>query len=668
MKNSIKAISAAAAASLLMCSFAVCAEAKTDDNKVRLRIVNETYTADTAAWSDVLIDEWVPIDDSSTAVSVLLSALSEHDKTQTGAENGYITEIGGLSASDGGTMSGWMFMLDNWITDEAVTAYTVSSGKLESGDELTFAYSLDYGADLGYDWMGTDTSLSGIEISAGTLSPEFSSEVKEYTLDLPSDVSEVTVAPAAKNKAFRTKVYKNEYTPSDNGKDYKLTEKIEVADGDVIYIGTADPEWHTYIAEGAEKSLYTVTVNAAKAPAPVPSEDETEIPALRNGELTPKQIADEIGTEMLLSDSLTAGREWDVMTLARLESLTDEARTEYLDSLKEALSDTSALKITDAARITIALSALGEDASDFAGTDLTRFFADHDAISAEPVNTAVFALIALDARGYDIPEAPEGKAQTTRELLVEDILSAQLPDNGWTFWGDAYDPDMTAMALTALAPYAETEKAGSAVEKALALLSDAQNSDGSYSSFGAANAESCAQVAVALCSLGIDPTKDERFAKNGRTVIDALKEFYDTEGKGFSHVLPTEDGAEVNSYSTTQAFYALCAYLRFADGKTALYDMSDVTPAASEPEKNNGSSGNDNKDDGSSGENNNTPENGSSTPAQDTASDNNSGADNAQYSRDISTGDSSLAVIAGLFAALVFSAVLITFGARKRSR
>ena len=124
-----------------------------------------------------------------------------------------IIENNTLSAEDGGQMGGWMFTLDDWITDEGISAYTVSSGKLEAGDEIKFVYSCAWGGDIGYDWSGSDTSLSGAELSAGTLTPEFSGDNFDYILELPADTDKITIRPHTVNKAYRAKVYKNNYTP-----------------------------------------------------------------------------------------------------------------------------------------------------------------------------------------------------------------------------------------------------------------------------------------------------------------------------------------------------------------------------------------------------------------------------------------------------------------------
>ncbi len=169
----------------------------------------------------------------------------------------------------------------------------------------------------------------------------------------------------------------------------------------------------------------------------------------------------------------------------------------------------------------------------------------------------------------------QGKLVTvwlTREKLIQVILDAQLNDGGWTLSGNDADPDMTAMAIQALAPYYKTnETVKAAVDKALEALSTLQRNDGGFGSWGTINSESCAQVIVALTALGIDPTADSRFVKNGHTVLDALAGFYVTGG-GFRHTA----GGERNGMATEQGYYALAAYYRFANAQTRLYDMTDV--------------------------------------------------------------------------------------------
>ena len=136
MKRLTKILSVVTAAGILASMSAVTAYAEKEEQKIRIVIENNTLSAENGAdWTGTLLDEWVSADTDSTAASLFLDALGKHGFSQTGTEQGYITEINGLSAEDGGSMGGWMLTLDDWITDEGISAYTVSSGKLENGDE-----------------------------------------------------------------------------------------------------------------------------------------------------------------------------------------------------------------------------------------------------------------------------------------------------------------------------------------------------------------------------------------------------------------------------------------------------------------------------------------------------------------------------------------------------
>ena len=127
------------------------------------------------------------------------------------------------------------------------------------------------------------------------------------------------------------------------------------------------------------------------------------------------------------------------------------------------------------------------------------------------------------------------------------------------------------MVLQSLAPYYEhNEAVKTAVDNALRVMSENQLDDGGFLTYGSPTPESCAQMLTALCSLGIDPQKDSRFIKNGRSVLDRMLDF--SVENGFEHL--QNDG--FNQMSTEQAFYAMTALNRLENGKTALYDMSDL--------------------------------------------------------------------------------------------
>ena len=204
------------------------------------------------------------------------------------------------------------------------------------------------------------------------------------------------------------------------------------------------------------------------------------------------------------------------------------------------------------------------------GFNLLLPLGDFDETVRQGVNGVIFALLALDSGGYEIPEAPEAETQATRELYVGELLRREIPDGGWALTGGTPDADMTAMALQALAKYRDRQDVEDAVQRGLAALSALQEPNGAYLSWDEENSESVCQVIVALTELGIS-LDDERFVKNGQTLPQVLERFACEDGS-YRHSL----NGNSDEMATEQAFYALAAIHRAETGKTTLYDMTDV--------------------------------------------------------------------------------------------
>lgn len=281
--------------------------------------------------------------------------------------------------------------------------------------------------------------------------------------------------------------------------------------------------------------------------------------------------------EKLPGDELNAfGSEWYILGLARSgRKVFDDYYKAIEKYVSENIDENGRLdekRATDNAKLVLVLSALDKDVTDVGGHDLLKALSDMDYVTQQGLSGAIYALLAFDCRGYDIPSADKNVEQTSREGLVKYILDKQLKDGGWAYSGDKAEPDMTAMALQALAAYYKTDaKVKEAADKAVTCLSKLQNTTGGYDSYGSVNSESAAQVITALTALGIDPDNDARFVKNGASVLDSLCGFY-VDGGGFRHV---SDG-KLDPTATAQGYYALAAYYRFAGSQTALYDMTDL--------------------------------------------------------------------------------------------
>jgi len=285
----------------------------------------------------------------------------------------------------------------------------------------------------------------------------------------------------------------------------------------------------------------------------------------------------------------SVGGEWTVLGLARSGYQVPEryyqdyySRVEsYVKSMKGNLHDK---KYTEYSRLIVALTSIGKDPRDVAGYDLLKPLGDYDKTIWQGLNGPIWALIALDSGNYPMPQNPEAKTQATREMYVNRILECQLPDGGFSLFGgtaaassgdNVSDPDITGMALQALAKYKDREDVAKVIDEALECMSKMQDDRGGYSSWGTANSESVVQIIVALTELGI-PLDDPRFVKNGNTLLDNLMSFYVT-GEGFLH---THDGGGSNIMATEQAFYGLVAARRAQEGKDSLYRMRDAISVA----------------------------------------------------------------------------------------
>lgn len=275
----------------------------------------------------------------------------------------------------------------------------------------------------------------------------------------------------------------------------------------------------------------------------------------------------------------SVGGEWAVLGLARSGYDVPQeywdgyyaAVEEYVEARKGVLHTK---KYTEYSRVVLALTAIGAAPTDVAGYNLLTPLGDFEKTLFQGINGPIWALIALDSGSYDMPINAEAKTQATRQMYVDEILRRQLNDGGWNLideGGDGQaDPDVTGMALQALAKYQTQIAVKTATDKALTCLSEMQDADGGYSSWNISTSESVVQVIVALCELGID-LNDPRFVKNGNTLLDNLLSYRNADGS-FAH---TANGSGSNLMASEQGLYGIVAAMRATQNKTSLYRMSD---------------------------------------------------------------------------------------------
>lgn len=124
--------------------------------------------------------------------------------------------------------------------------------------------------------------LQNIKLSAGELSPSFSSKITEYSVEVSNDTSELTITPSAIENTSTISVNGNVLMESSD------TVELPVGRKDIQIIVTA---------ENGDKRIYTLHVTRAKAP----SIQITTMPSLnnRNNSLQPTTGQISINTETL---------------------------------------------------------------------------------------------------------------------------------------------------------------------------------------------------------------------------------------------------------------------------------------------------------------------------------------------------------------------------------
>ena len=337
----------------------------------------------------------------------------------------------------------------------------------------------------------------------------------------------------------------------------------------------------------------TITATVAEHPEMTATCKVTVMQGANTLKKSVSQVMAETSAYMRATDTNpSVGSEWYVLGLARGGLSLKEKyfstyynhTANYIEEKKGILTNTS--KYTEYSKRVLVLTAEGKDARNVGGYNLFKYISDLSLVKEQGLNGPIWALLAVNCHPeYSFPDNPSAKEQNSEAALVNFLLQSELSGGGWALMGSNADSDVTGMTLQALAPYyhkAGYENVTAAIDRVLARLSEMQNDSGGYSTMGVETEESCAQVITALCSLGIDPETDSRFIKGGHWTIENLITYH-IAGSGFMHVKAgagNNGGAAagtLDGMATEQGYYALVAYQRLKDGKTGLYDMSDVS-------------------------------------------------------------------------------------------
>lgn len=253
-------------------------------------------------------------------------------------------------------------------------------------------------------------------------------------------------------------------------------------------------------------------------------------------------------------DGLKLGSaDWTAICRARLYGAENSSEfvESALNSAEELMNSDGFVPPTELQRTAIVLAAFGEcpreliNAAAYCNTGLDR----------QGLNAWIWALTAANCSALE----PDNNTVYTRLQLAEGIISRQLPDGGFALRGSSADSDITAAAITALAPLRDDENVLSALYKAVSALSELQRDNGGFLSLSSETSESTAQAVIAFTAVGID---DKRLDN----AVSALLKFRCEDG-GFAH----EIGGKTNKMATVQSLQAFTA-LSLAERGELLFD------------------------------------------------------------------------------------------------
>lgn len=213
-------------------------------------------------------------------------------------------------------------------------------------------------------------------------------------------------------------------------------------------------------------------------------------------------------------------------------------------------------------RVILTLTALGLDATDFCGQDLTAWLYENQNWNNYMSSDLIWGLIALDSGKYT---AVDGY----REALIQHLTEYQKQDTGAFFYSPERakdNVDMTAMAMIALVPYQESNaKAKKMYDSGWKFIESYRRAQGNYKD-PQLESDGCCTNAYVVIAKAAAGQKDYKMD----AAVSWMLENYLVKN-GFQY------NGKLNGLSTYQGMMAMAAYQRAKAGKAGLFDMSDVS-------------------------------------------------------------------------------------------
>ncbi|WP_088229713.1 MULTISPECIES: DUF4430 domain-containing protein [Bacillus cereus group] len=288
-----------------------------------------------------------------------------------------------------------------------------------------------------------------------------------------------------------------------------------------------------------------------------PKQENIQVPAAQVNEAISKT------SEKMLQDGIES--DWVALGLARSgKNVPIEAQLNYVKAVTEKVEKrVNRFSATDLARTIIMMNAMNADPKKVGEHNLVQKLYESDKVNS--VTGYAFALLAFDTKKYEIPV----ESKWNRVALVESLLNTQHTDGGWTYDSasskeSASSVDVTAMVLSALAPYQERPDVKPAVQKAVAYLYKEQLENGGFSADGQENSNSTAQAII-----GLSLVKDVDQNRLHKAMQNLLS--YQLPNGEFKWLPSDQNGSGI---ATEQALLAL---IQFKEPGKSIYDWSNVS-------------------------------------------------------------------------------------------
>lgn len=482
---------------------------------------------------------------SNTALDAIDQLLKKnnipYEATDSAWGGKYIKSINNIKEKQFNANGGWCDIIKDGKSI-TIPMDSIDAQQLKAGDNLIVYYS---------DWTNT------VLVNDVVFNPEVPKANEEFTMILQNKSSEwgtgKEILVPAKNADVEI-----------DGKTYKANDKGEVKLS--LSKGTHAYKFSGYIDEKTAPTVVmdkgTFTLDEVNKPSIVYSDTKYNESIENNTVKQNYNVADEYKNTLDFMAKQKVSN-WSAFSLYKSGIKPDDSfLKDFEENVKNNLDDMSPTQLESGI---IGLASAGYTPYNFMNHDIVEKLFNSD-INNWLNNDAIFGLLTYRAANID------GNYKITKGMLVNKLLNAY--NAGWSWSGKGTDPDITAAAINALAPYYNGEKAEGVdnakvkdiVDKAVKVLSDRQMKDGNIASEWGASSDTNSFVVMGLTSIGIDPSKG-MFAKENGNLVSALMSYRGNNG-AFNH----NDSMKDNLFSTEEVLRALIALNDFEkNGKGDYY-------------------------------------------------------------------------------------------------